>query len=513
VATRICVFDLLIVGCGPVGAVAANLAGTAGLSTCVVDRAEQVFDLPRAIHFDAHVMRILQQAGLADQVLPATRIWKRSTFYGADQQPIRVHEWPQQRPQGWDEHYLFYQPKLEELLRENLSSLDAVEARLGLEVSDISQTEDAVTVRVRDGQSGQTEELTARFVLAADGASSFVRSHHGIRLLDQGFHEAWMVIDVMCERQLGIAGESEMFCDPRRPATRIPGPGHHYRWEFMLLPGETPDSIQQPEAIADLLSPWVTTDEVQILRAAVYTFHALVAERWREGRVFLVGDAAHQTPVFLGQGLCHGIRDVHNLIWKISAMVDGHPTRELLDSFEAERRPHVERIITMAVNAGRDICLLDPVAAAERDTRMRSAATAGKLPGTTFQGMPPLSGGLFTRRGAGTLFPQPTVQTRTGQTGLMDDVVGAAPCLVTARGPTEGLADLAATLGAQLVTVTDEPVRHAITAPVALADWMQAQGGDIAVIRPDRYVHAITTDADEAADALKELCAVAAICD
>ena len=154
-------------------------------------------------------------------------------------------------------------------------------------------------------------------------------------------------------------------------------------------------------------------DEVQILRAAVYTFHALVAERWREGRVFLVGDAAHQTPVFLGQGLCHGIRDVHNLVWKISAMVRGGARNELLHSFEAERRPHVETIITMAVNAGRDICLLDADAAAERDARMRNAAAAGQLPETTFQGMPPLRGGLFTRRGAGALFPQPTVQTRT----------------------------------------------------------------------------------------------------
>src|ERR1700722_17593085 len=116
----------------------------------------------------------------------------------------------------------------------------------------------------------------------------------------------------------------------------------------MLLPGETPESIQQPEAIAELLAPWVTTDEVQILRAAVYTFHALVAERWRDGRLFLAGDAAHQTPVFLGQGLCHGIRDVQNLIWKLAATVRGAPDRDLLDSYEAERRPHVEAIITMA---------------------------------------------------------------------------------------------------------------------------------------------------------------------
>ena len=246
-------FDLLIVGCGPVGAVAANLAGAAGLSTCVIDRAERVFDLPRAIHFDAHVMRILQQAGLAEQVLPATRIWERSTFYGADQQPIRVHEWPRERLLGWDEHYLFYQPALEQLLRDNLTPQDNVDVRLGAEVVGISQSEDTVSVRVRDGRSGGSEELTARFLLAADGASSFVRSQHGIRLLDQGFDESWMVIDVMCERELGASGESEMFCDPRRPATRIPGPGHHHRWEFMLLPGETAEAIQQPEAIAELL--------------------------------------------------------------------------------------------------------------------------------------------------------------------------------------------------------------------------------------------------------------------
>jgi 3-(3-hydroxy-phenyl)propionate hydroxylase len=502
------VFDLLIVGCGPVGAVAANLAGAAGLSTCVVDRAEQVFDLPRAIHFDAHVMRILQEAGLADQVLPATRIWKRSIFYGADQQPIRIHEWPQQRPLGWDEHYLFYQPTLEQLLRDNLVLHNNVQARFGFEVVDLTQSDDAVAVRVRDRESGETEQLTGSFLLAADGASSFVRSHHGIRLVDQGFDESWMVIDVMCERPLGVAGESEMFCDPRRPATRIPGPGHHHRWEFMLLPGETADEIQHPESIANLLAPWVTMDEVQILRAAVYTFHALVAERWREGRAFLVGDAAHQTPVFLGQGLCHGIRDVHNLIWKITAMIGVGASEMLLDSFEAERRPHVETIVTMAVSAGRDICLLDPAAAAERDVRMRNAAAAGKLPGTTFQGMPPLHGGLFTRRGSGALFPQPMVRTRDGQVGLMDDLVGAVPFVVAGPGPIAALSGLAQAIGARLVTVTDEQADHLITAPAELAGWIDAQGGDVAVVRPDRYVHAIANDPDEAAGALEELCAV-----
>ena len=172
----------------------------------MVDRAEQVFDLPRAIHFDASVMRILQQAGLADQVLPATRIWKRSTFYGADQQPIRVHEWPQQRPRAGTSTISSTNPRSRSCCATTSNSVDTVQARFGLEVFDISQSEDAVTVRVRNGQSGHGEELTPRCLLAADGASSFVRSHHGIRLLDQGFDEAWMVIDVMCERQLGMPG-------------------------------------------------------------------------------------------------------------------------------------------------------------------------------------------------------------------------------------------------------------------------------------------------------------------
>ena len=271
-------------------------------------------------------------------------MWKRSTFYGADGQPIRVHDWAEDRTLGWDAHYLFYQPTLEAILRRRLAQRDTVDVRLGAEVIGIDQDDDAISVRVL-GADGQRGTLRARFALAADGASSFVRAQRGIHLIDQGFDEPWMVIDLLSERELGRDGESEMFCDPRRPATRIPGPGNHHRWEFMLLPGETAEEMQRPESIEALLRPWVAIDDVQVLRASVYTFHALVAERWRDRRLFLAGDAAHQTPVFLGQGLCHGIRDVQNLIWKLSAVTRGAPDLALLDSYEAERRPHVEVII------------------------------------------------------------------------------------------------------------------------------------------------------------------------
>jgi len=492
--------DLVIVGCGPVGAVAANLAGEAGLSAVAVERAVEVFDLPRAIHFDAHIMRILQQAGVAAEVVADTRVWRRSTFYGADGQPIRVHDWSDEPTYGWDAHYLFYQPALEKILRTRLARHAGIELRLGTEVVDITQNEDHATVTTRDVATGRTEELSARYVVAADGASSFVRANSRIPLVDGDFDEPWLVIDLLCERQLGRPNESEMFCDPRRPATRVPGPGTHNRWEFMLLPGETAEQVQRPESIESLLRPWVRMDEVQILRASVYRFHALVAQRWRDGRLFLVGDAAHQTPPFLGQGMCHGIRDVQNLLWKIAAVLRGAPTDRLLDSYQAERRPHVARIIDMAVAAGRDICILDPATAAQRDARMRRAAATGDLPRTTFQGMPPLQGGLFD--GAGELFPQPMVRTATGHECLLDDAIGSDLAVVAIPGALEHRPDLTVPVvraggEAGLVTVSGE-----------IDKWLDERDATIAILRPDRYVHALTRDDQQAARSVRELCAV-----
>ena len=502
--------DLIIVGCGPVGAVAGNLAGAAGLSVSVLERATDVFELPRAIHFDAHTLRILQQAQIARDILPETRVWKRSTFYGADGQPIRVHEWPDDQIYGWDAHYLFYQPTLEKLLRAGLNRHRAVRLQLGVEVVAVKQHADHVTVTTREVATGRQGEVSGRHLIAADGASSFVRDSTGIRLLDDGFDEPWLVIDLLCDRELGRPNESEMFCDPRRPSTRVPGPGRHHRWEFMLLPGETPEQMQQPDVIRALLKPWVSLDEVELLRASVYRFHSLIAERWRDGLVFLAGDAAHQTPPFLGQGLCHGIRDVQNLIWKIAAATRGGRTEPLLESYEAERRPHVTRIINMAVHAGREICLLDPAAAAERDQRLRRAALTGELPRTTFQGLPPLEGGLFSgTTAAGELFPQPTIRSGQGHVALFDDLVPPDVAVVATNDAAPAISAAAAELDVPVVAVGEMPAKHGtglIATSDHLAKWFEERGGRFAVLRPDRYVFGMASETDEAEAMLRDLC-------
>jgi len=494
--------DLVVVGCGPVGAVAANLAGRAGLSTLVLDRSPVVFELPRAIHFDSQVMRILQQAGVADEVARDTRVWARSSFYGADGRLNRVHEWPPERPLGWAEHYLFYQPTLEATLRSALGRHPHVEVALGVEMVGMRQHDEYVELGLRDTLTGERRQVSAAYVIGADGASSRTRGGIGGDLADAGFDEPWLVVDLLADREIGAPDESEMFCDPRRPATRVPGPGRHHRWEFMLLPGEAPEHMQRPETIAALLSPWVSLDEVEIVRAAVYRFHALLARRWRDRRVFLAGDAAHQTPPFLGQGMCHGIRDVQNLVWKLAAVLRGAPPEPLLDSYQAERAPHVRQIIDMAVAAGRDICLLDPVAAAARDRRVREAAATGALPRTTFQGMPPLHGGLFSSTpGAGELFPQPMVTVGAGPWVRLDDVLPLAPVVLST-------ASSAADLGVPLVEIAPaqaSPSDPRVQSGSVLPDWFIAHNARFAVVRPDRYVHGTADTADAAAALLREI--------
>jgi 3-(3-hydroxy-phenyl)propionate hydroxylase len=495
-------YDLVVVGCGPVGAVAANLAGRAGLSTLVLDRSPVVFELPRAIHFDAQVMRILQQAGVADEVARDTRVWARSSFYGADGLLNRVHEWPRERPLGWAEHYLFYQPTFEAVLRAALARHPRVEVALGVEMVGMRQHDEHVELDLRDVRTGRPRQVSAAYVIGADGASSRIRAAIGVDLVDDGFDEPWLVVDLLADREIGPPDQSEMFCDPRRPATRVPGPGCHHRWEFMLLPGEDPEQMQRPETIEALLRPWVSLGEVDIVRAAVYRFHALVARSWRDRRIFLAGDAAHQTPPFLGQGMCHGIRDVQNLVWKLGAVLHGAPPEPLLDSYQAERAPHVRQIIDMAVAAGRDICLLDPVAAAARDRRVRQAAATGALPRTTFQGMPPLHGGLFSDTpGAGELFPQPMVTVGTGPQVRLDDVLPSATVVLTTATDAADLRAPVIEVAPPLAAASDPRVRSGAVLP----DWFTARNATYAVVRPDRYVHGTAGTAAAAAALVREI--------
>ena len=321
----------------------------------------------------------------------------------------------------------------------------------------------------------------------------------GITLEDLGFDEPWLVVDVLANAQ-GLAKlpqTSAQYCEPARPTTFIIGVGAHRRWEIMLLPGEDPRTMEAPERVWELLARWIEPNDAQLWRQASYRFHALLATQWRSGRVFVAGDAAHQQPPFLGQGMCQGVRDVANLSWKLRQVLDGHAGDALLDTYGLERSAHVRALTTTIQHIGRYICERDPQAATERDARLRLQA-GGVVKSEPRQDLlPGLQCGLLSTRphGAhGTLFPQPRV-AHLGSTALLDDVVGRGWWLVLAGAAQRWLVNPIAPL--KVLCIADEPLDGAWhETQGVVTHWMQRHGCCAALVRPDHYVYAVADNLD-----------------
>lgn len=477
--------DVVIVGCGPVGALAANLLGRAGLGVVVLEKELELHPLPRAVHIDHEMLRLCQSAGVIDRVLGDMRETDGHLHIGADHGVIRyMGTVGKPRPFGWANDYFFYQPELEAHLREGFSVYRKVELQVGAEFVDLKQRLDAVTVRYRSG--GELREIEARWVIACDGARSAVRKFLGIELEDLDFEEPWLVVDAEVDGPVGfphltgvppeadLQKLSVMMCDPERPATIVPGRGNHRRWEFMLLPGEDDTAMMEPDVVSRLLRPYVGHVPHKLVRAATYRFHGLLAQRWQQGNVFLAGDAAHQTPPFFGQGMCHGFRDVANLAWKMSGIRNDGANPAILDTYQAERYPHVRSVIGAAVGAGRYICMLDKGRAANRDAEMRARPDFGKSQ-TAAELIPAIQEGIILRgsSGAGKRFIQP----RLADGSLLDDLTGDGWRLFVRRNEVGN--------STPNVTLVDA---SALPDGGAVLSWLDEHGADAVLLRPDHYV-------------------------
>ena len=366
--------DLLVVGLGPVGDALAALASKQGLSVMAIDSAPALFALPRAAVFDHEVMRIFQMIDVAELAAPLCRVPERYQFRTAKGEILLDFPVAPQGPYGWAETYALHQPAVERVLRDRLAELD-VKVELAVAFKSLAQDTDGVDATVSDAHGQRV--IRARYVVGCDGSWSPVRESLGIKLDDYRFDEPWLVLDTIVDEPGDLPVTCEQICDPRRPITYMAMSGNRFRWEFMLKPGETPEEMLAEDKIRELLAPWNCADRVRIERKAVYRFHALVAERWRSGRVLIAGDAAHQMPPFAGQGMCSGIRDAANLAWKIAAVIQGRADESILDSYQEEREPHVRAIIGTAIAMGKVVCLLDEPAAAGRDREMLARKASG----------------------------------------------------------------------------------------------------------------------------------------
>ena len=471
--------DVAIVGYGPAGAALANALGAQGLSVCVLDRHHGVLPIPRAVHIDGETMRVLQWLGLAAPSLAIMRPGSSMHWVNAQGQTLLVRTGVQGLGvHGWHNDYYFHQPQFEEVLRRGLTRYPNVQVAEGWELQSLLQDVEGVELTLRETEGGAPRQLRARYVVGCDGARSTVRTQiGGDDFEDLGEHQAWLVVDGVLNRPLDLPEHSVQHCDPARPATSIYVHPLRRRWELMLLPGEDAKAMTEPEVVWELLRRWVQPGQATLERAAAYVFHSLVARRWQEGRVLLAGDAAHQTPPFLGQGLCAAMRDVANLGWKLVEAVR-HPERgeALLATYGPERKPHARAFIALAVEVGRVIQETDPQAAAERDARLSRQGLSFAFPSPT------LGAGAHQAREAAPTVGQVAPQFEGPDGRWSDDVAGAAWSLWL-DSDMAGQLDKARRARWQSagVVVLADPGQRARA-------WLAERGARAVVLRPDRYV-------------------------
>ncbi|MEN9630590.1 MAG: hypothetical protein RJA10_3818 [Pseudomonadota bacterium] len=479
--------DVAVVGCGPVGALLANLLGAHGLSVLVLERDAEVYPLSRAIHFDGEVMRVFQTAGLQAPVQALSRPGLQGMqFNNADGETLLVRAGSTLNgPHGCANNHYFHQPELEQVLRQGLARWPGVRLLTRHEVTALHDDGAAVVLDVTDLSNERQHRVQARYAVGCDGARSLVRKAIGSGALDLGLHQPWLVFDVRLKETVPtLPAYTVQVCDPARPMTVCNVVGNRRRWEIMLMPGDDPADLVQPATIWRLISRWIGSEQADIERAVIYTFHSVVTQGWRRGPLLLAGDSAHQTPPFLGQGLCAGVRDAANLAWKLHAVLRGGAPDALLDSYEAERAPHVQAFIELAVKLGEIIQTTDPQAARERDARFRSGQ-----PETFHYPAPRLGPGVWAgdHPAVGRVFPQPLLADGR----RLDAVVGARFALIGPGGLLAEAADVASVRGA----ATGVAMLPAEAHP-ELGAWLQQQQVAAVLLRPDRYVAGVATGSE-----------------
>lgn len=497
---------VVIVGAGPVGLTLANLLGLQGIPVVVLERNPSTVSECRAVSMDDEAMRILAATGLLETLTADMRLGVRAAYHDSRGRMLFEVD-PSRCSYGHPFISFFLQPQLEAGLAEGTRRFEHVQVRFLHTVERFTQDETGVTVEGHDAEK-RPFSLRARYLLGCDGGRSTVRAQLGIRLLGSTYKERWLVLDTNGHEP--DRRQVTFYCDPARPTVSVPMPHGYHRWEFLLHASETDAEMTVPEKMAELLSRHADPRSHQIIRKVVYPFHARTAERYRQGRVLLAGDAAHLMPPFAGQGMCSGLRDAHNLSWKLAAILQGRAGDRLLETYEAERFPHARKMTRLSMALGQIVMARSRAVAFTRDTLFHTLQLAPEIMAFLrefkFKPTPRILAGLLWKdleRGpwTGQMLPQPKVRTARGEEVLLDRVLGSDFSLVALNtGPSFALPPALLERWRRLAPRHITLVRPGATRgplgeeEVVDLDGMFAEGGEkssgFCLVRPDRYVAA-----------------------
>jgi 3-(3-hydroxy-phenyl)propionate hydroxylase len=479
-------YDVAVIGYGPTGATAANLLGQLGLKVVVIERDPDVYNRARAISTDEEVMRIWQSVGLADRLQQDMLPDRPLNFVDANGVPfIDLKISP--RGAGHPPQQFLYQPAVDQVLREGVQRFNNVELALEHECLRVHAKDDGVELMLADLRNDTLKRIHASYAIAADGGSSPTRGQLGVGYTGRTYSERWVVIDTKMLKEWDGHDRLRFHCNPARPTVDCPTPLGHHRWEYPARAGELEQDLLSDEAIWKVLNDQGITDEnVKLLRAVIYSHHVRVADRWRVGRIFLAGDAAHAMPPWIGQGMSAGVRDAANLCWKLAAVVKGQAPESLLNSYQAERKPHVTEVTRRACRAGWIITQRKPTIAFLRNHVLR---TLTRLPGLDervqkYTWIPDAryADGFFTadgHRAVGWQIPQPWVTDTRGAQARLDDVLGGWWSIVHIGPPPAG-SQAWTELGIPTIEVSEPE----------LVRWLQHKKAVAAVLRPDGFIYA-----------------------
>ncbi|GHG90399.1 bifunctional 3-(3-hydroxy-phenyl)propionate/3-hydroxycinnamic acid hydroxylase [Streptomyces lanatus] len=492
-------YDVAVIGYGPTGVTAANLLGAAGLKVVVLERDAEIYSRARAISTDEEVLRIWQRTGLAERLKQDMLPDRPLDFVDARGRAF-ISARPTPRGHGHPPQMFLYQPALEQILRDGVDRYPEVEVLLRHECVRLRQEADGVELTVVGTADDAVRRLRAKYVVAADGGSSLTRAQLNVGYEGRTYEDRWVVVDTRMIEPWPDHDRLRFRCDPARPAVDCPTPLGHHRWEFPILPGDDETYLTTDDAIHSMVARYgIGPDQIEILRATVYSHHVRFAARFRVGRVFLAGDAAHAMPPWIGQGMAAGVRDVANLCWKLEAVLRGELPESVLDSYEAERKPHVKEVTARAVFVGRVITERRPAVTRLRDLLLpalnRVPGFGDWLQGSNWIPAAHYAEGLQARpraKASGHQLPQPRVTAPDGTRARLDDVLDGR-WLLLHRGrltpqpawDRSGVPSLtvlpAGSLPAEGAVVDDEGV---------LLPWLTEHRAAALALRPDAYVYA-----------------------